>query len=114
MIIGKLDRKLKLYKRTFTNNTYGEREVNTSSFVTIFGSFDFKSGNSTYDADALINKQTIECLVRYRIESEIGISPQFVITFGNTVYSIKSIKEVGRKDKLILTLLETNSIDLAV
>jgi len=112
MIIGKLDRKLKLYKRTFTNNTYGEREVNTSSFVTIFGSFDFKSGNSTYDADALINKQTIECLVRYR--TDIGISPQFAITFGNTVYSIKSIKEVGRKDKLILTLLETNSIDLAV
>ena len=112
MIIGKLDRKLKLYKRTFTNNTYGEREVNTSSFVTIYGSFDFKSGNSTYDADALINKQTIECLVRYR--TDIGISPQYAITFGNTVYSIKSIKEVGRKDKLILTLLETNSIDLAV
>jgi head-tail adaptor len=112
MIIGKLDRKLKLYKRTFTNNTYGEREVNTSSFVTIYGSFDFKSGNSTYDADALINKQNIECLVRYR--TDIGISPQFAITFGNTVYSIKSIKEVGRKDKLILTLLETNSIDLAV
>tara|TARA_R100000654_G_scaffold1275_1_gene4636 strand:- start:1213 stop:1551 length:339 start_codon:yes stop_codon:yes gene_type:complete len=112
MIIGKLDRKLKLYKRTFTNNTYGEREINTSSFVTIYGSFDFKSGNSTYDADALINKQNIECLVRYR--TDIGISPEFAITFGNTVYSIKSIKEVGRKDKLILTLLETNSIDLAV
>ena len=112
MIIGKLDRKLKLYKRTFTNNTYGEREVNTSSFVTIYGSFDFKSGNSTYDADALINKQTIECLVRYR--TDIGISPQYAITFGNTVYSIKSIKEVGRKDKLILTLLETNAIDLAI
>ena len=112
MIIGKLDRKLKLYKRTFTNNTYGEREVNTSSFVTIYGSFDFKSGNSTYDADALINKQNIECLVRYR--TDIGISPEYAITFGNTVYSIKSIKEVGRKDKLILTLLETNAIDLAI
>ena len=112
MIIGKLDRKLKLYKRTLTNNLYGEREVNSSSFVTIYGSFDFKSGNTSYDADALINKQTIECLVRYR--TDIGISPEYAITFGNTVYSIKSIKEVGRKDKLILTLLETNSIDLAV
>ena len=112
MIIGKLDRKLKLYKRTLTNNLYGEREVNSSSFVTIYGSFDFKSGNTSYDADALINKQNIECLVRYR--TDIGISPQYAITFGNTVYSIKSIKEVGRKDKLILTLLETNSIDLAV
>tara|TARA_R100000773_G_C4218366_1_gene116850 strand:- start:1951 stop:2289 length:339 start_codon:yes stop_codon:yes gene_type:complete len=112
MIIGKLDRKLKLYKRTITNNLYGEREVNSSSFVTIYGSFDFKSGDTKYDADALINKQNIECLVRFR--TDIGISPEYAITFGSTVYSIKSIKEVGRKDKLILTLLETNAEDLAV
>ena len=112
MIIGKLDRKLKLYKRTFNNDLYGERSVNLQTFVTIFGSFDFKSGNTNYDADALINKQMIECLVRFR--TDIGVSPQYALTFGTTVYSIKSIKEVGRKDKLILTLLETNSIDLAV
>ena len=112
MIIGKLDRKLKLYKRTFDNNLYGEREVDSTSFVTIYGSFDFKSGNTTYDADALINKQMIECLVRYR--TDIGVSPQYVLTFGNRVYSIKSIKEVGRKDKLILTLVETDALDLTV
>ena len=60
MIIGKLDRKLKLYKRTFNNDLYGARSVSTQTFVTIYGSFDFKSGNTTYDADALINKQMIE------------------------------------------------------
>ena len=112
MIIGKLDRKLKLYKRTFSTNEFGERDVDTSSFVTIYGSFDFKSGDTTYDADALINKEKIECLVRYRVG--IGVSPEFAITFGSTVYSIKSIKEVGRKDKLILSLEETDAIDLTV
>jgi head-tail adaptor len=112
MIIGKLDRKLKLYKRTFTNDLYGERGVNVQTFVTIYGSFDFKSGNTTYDADALINKETIECLVRYR--TDIGVSPQYALKFGSTVYSIKSIKEVGRKDKLILTLVETDAQDLTV
>jgi head-tail adaptor len=112
MIIGKLDRKLKLYKRTFSNDIYGERGVNASTFVTIYGSFDFKSGNTNYDADALINKETIECLVRYR--TDIGVSPQYALTFGSTVYSIKSIKEVGRKDKLILTLVETDAQDLTV
>ena len=112
MIIGKLDRKLKLYKRTFTNDVYGEREVRDRSFVTIYGKFDFKSGDTTYDADALINKQNIECLVRYR--TDIGVSPQYALTFGSTVYSIKSIKEVGRKDKLILTLVETDAQDLTV
>tara|TARA_R100001224_G_scaffold107827_1_gene83481 strand:+ start:69 stop:407 length:339 start_codon:yes stop_codon:yes gene_type:complete len=110
MIIGKLDRKLRLSKRTFTNDLYGERSVNVSTSVTIYGSFDFKNGNTTYDADALINKETIECLVRYR--TDIGVSPQYALTFGTTVYSIKSIKEVGRKDKLILTLVETDAIDL--
>jgi head-tail adaptor len=112
MIIGKLDRKLKLYKRTFTTDVYGERSVNVTTFVTIYGSFDFKSGDTTYDADALINKQMIECLVRYR--TDIGVSPQYALTFGTTVYSIKSIKEVGRKDKLILTLVETDAQDLTV
>ena len=112
MIIGKLDRKLKLYKRTFTNDVYGEREVDASSFVTIYGNFDFKSGDTKYDADALINKQMIECLVRFR--TDIGVSPQYALTFGTTVYSIKSIKEVGRKDKLILTLVETDAQDLTV
>lgn len=112
MIIGKLDRKLKLYKRTFTIDLYGERNVNVQTFVTIFGSFTFKSGNTTYDADALINKENIECLVRFR--TDIGVSPQYVLTFGSTVYSIKSIKEVGRKDKLLLTLVETDAQDLTV
>ena len=112
MIFGKLDRKLKLYKRTFNNDLYGERTVDVQSFVTIYGSFDFESGNTTYDADALINKEKIECLVRYR--TDIGVSPQYALTFGSTVYSIKSIKEVGRKDKLILTLVETDAQDLTV
>jgi len=80
--------------------------------VTIYGNFDFKSGDTKYDADALINKQMIECLVRFR--TDIGVSPQYALTFGTTVYSIKSIKEVGRKDKLILTLVETDAQDLTV
>tara|TARA_Y100001938_G_scaffold130505_1_gene186536 strand:+ start:81 stop:419 length:339 start_codon:yes stop_codon:yes gene_type:complete len=112
MIIGKLDRKLKLYKSTFTTDEYGARVVNNSTFVTIYGSFDFKSGDTKYDADALINKEMIECLVRFR--TDIGVSPQYALTFGTTVYSIKSIKEVGRKDKLILKLVETDAQDLTV
>tara|TARA_R100001463_G_C3458495_1_gene214576 strand:- start:190 stop:528 length:339 start_codon:yes stop_codon:yes gene_type:complete len=112
MIIGKLDRKLRLFKRTFNNDLYGARSVNVQTSVTIYGSFDFKSGDTKYDADALINKQIIECLVRYR--TDIGVSPEYALTFGNTVYSIKSIKEVGRKDKLILTLVETDAHDLEV
>tara|TARA_R110002012_G_scaffold198801_1_gene367717 strand:+ start:894 stop:2303 length:1410 start_codon:yes stop_codon:yes gene_type:complete len=112
MIIGKLDRKLKLFTQTFSTNAYGERVVSDNSFVTIYGDFDFKSGNTTYDADDLINSQTIECLIRYR--TNIGTTPQYFIQNGSTNYSIKAIKQVGnRKDAMILTLEKNDVVDLS-
>jgi len=111
MIIGKLDRKLKLYTQTYSTNAYGERVVSDNSYVTIYADFDFKGGNTNFDADALINDQPIECLIRYR--TNIGVSPQYFISNGSTNYSIKSIKEIGRKDKMILLLEKNDVVDLS-
>jgi len=111
MIVGKIDRKLKLYKQTFTTNDYGERVVASNTFVTIYGDFDFKGGKTSFDADALINEERIECLIRYR--TDIGVTPQYYISNGSTNYSIKSIKEVGRKEKMILLLEKNDVVDLA-
>ena len=111
MIIGKLDRKLKLFTQTFSTNAYGERVVSDNSFVTIYADFDFKGGNTNFDADALINDEKIECLIRYR--TNIGVSPQYFISNGSTNYSIKSIKEVGRKDAMVLLLEKNDVVDLS-
>jgi len=111
MIIGKLDRKLKLFTQTFSTNAYGERVVSDNSFVTIYADFDFKGGNTNFDADALINDERIECLIRYR--TNIGVSPQYFISNGSTNYSIKSIKEVGRKDAMVLLLEKNDVVDLS-
>jgi len=111
MIIGKLDRKLKLYTQTYSTNAYGERVVSDNSYVTIYGDFDFKGGNTNFDADALINDERIECLIRYR--TNIGVSPQYFISNGSTNYSIKSIKEVGRKDAMVLLLEKNDVVDLS-
>jgi len=111
MIIGKLDRKLKLYTQTYSTNAYGERVVSDNSYVTIYGDFDFKGGNTSFDADALINDERIECLIRYR--TNIGVSPQYFISNGSTNYSIKSIKEVGRKDAMVLLLEKNDVVDLS-
>ena len=111
MIIGKLDRKLKLYTQTYSTNAYGERVVSDNSYVTIYGDFDFKGGNTNFDADALINDERIECLIRYR--TNIGVSPQYFISNGSTNYSIKSIKEIGRKDAMILLLEKNDVVDLS-
>lgn len=114
MIIGKIDRKLKLHKRIFTTNSYGERVFDGSMSVTIYGDFNFRSGNTKYDADALINDENIECLIRYR--TNIGVSPQFYIRHDAKNYTIKSIKEVGRKEKMILSLelSDTNDVSLTL
>jgi surface protein len=111
MIIGKLDRKLKLYTQTYSTNAYGERVVSDNSYVTIYADFDFKGGNTNFDADALINDERIECLIRYR--TNIGVSPQYFISNGSTNYSIKSIKEVGRKDAMVLLLEKNGVVDLS-
>ena len=111
MIIGKLDRKLKLYTQTYSTNAYGERVVSDNSYVTIYADFDFKGGNTNFDADALINDERIECLLRYR--TNIGVSPQYFISNGSTNYSIKSIKEVGRKDAMVLLLEKNDVVDLS-
>ena len=111
MILGKLDRKLKLFTQTFSTNAYGEREVSDNSSVTIYGDFDFRGGKTSFDADSLINEERIECLIRYR--TNIGVSPQYFISNGSTNYSIKSIKEVGRKDAMILTLEKNDVVDLS-
>ena len=111
MIIGKLDRKLKLYTQTYSTNAYGERVVSDNSYVTIYADFEFKGGNTNFDADALINDERIECLIRYR--TNIGVSPQYFISNGSTNYSIKSIKQVGRKDAMVLLLEENDVVDLS-
>jgi len=111
MIIGKLDRKLKLYTQTYSTNAYGERVVSDNSYVTIYADFDFKGGNTNFDADALINDERIECLIRYR--TNIGVSPQYFISNGSTNYSIKSIKEVGRKNAMVLLLEKNDVVDLS-
>ena len=111
MIIGKLDRKLKLYTQTYSTNAFGERVVSDNSYVTIYADFDFKGGNTNFDADALINDERIECLIRYR--TNIGVSPQYFISNGSTNYSIKSIKQVGRKDAMVLLLEKNDVVDLS-
>jgi len=102
MIFGKLDRKLSLINQTFTTNAYGERIAGSGTSVTIYGDFNFKSGKANYESDVFIGEQTIECLIRYR--TAIGPSPDWYIRNGDRLYSINGIREVGRKDKMILTL----------
>jgi len=102
MIFGKLDRKLTLLNQVYTTNAYGERIAGSGTSVTIYGDFNFKSGKANYESDVFIGEQRIECLIRYR--DSIGVSPDFYIRNGDTSYAITGIREVGRKDKMILTL----------
>lgn len=106
MIFGKLDTPISLKVQSYTTNVYGEREVSSTTVSTIFANFNFKSGNTKYEADNLTTTENIECMIRFR--TDIGPSRRFVIAKGSQNYTIKSVREFGRKDYLILTLEQQN------
>ena len=110
MIFGKLDRKLTLFNQTFTTNAYGERIAGTPTSVTIYADFNFKAGKTSYESDVFVGEQMVECLIRYR--TAIGTSPDFYLTNGDDEFAILGIKEIGRKDKMILTIVKRDLKDI--
>ena len=110
MIFGKLDRKLTLFNQTFTTNAYGERVSGSAASVTIFADFNFKGGKTSYESDVFVGEQMVECLIRYR--TSIGTSPDFYLSDGDNEYAILGIKEIGRKDKMLLTIVKKELKDI--
>lgn len=110
MIFGKLDTKLTLYNQTFTTNSYGERVAGTPTSVSIYADFNYKSGKLNYESDVLVGSQMIECLIRYR--TAIGTSPDFYLSDGDNEFAIESIREIGRKEKMILTIVKKDLKDI--
>lgn len=106
MIVGKLDTPVTLKKHTFSQNEFGESKINGTTSTTIWADFTYKSGDTKFQGDNLTTTEKIECMVRYR--TDIGTSRHYVITKGTQNYTIKSVKEIGRKDYLMLTLEEQN------
>tara|TARA_S200002703_G_scaffold60822_1_gene52696 strand:+ start:7290 stop:7625 length:336 start_codon:yes stop_codon:yes gene_type:complete len=102
MIIGKLDTPITLKRQTFVTNAYGEREVDTTTVQTIWADFTYKNGNTKFEADNLTNTEVIECMIRFR--TDIGTSRHYVIAIGSQNYTIESVREIGRKDYMMLTL----------
>ena len=102
MIIGKLDTRLELVKQTYTQNAYGARTVNTQTSAFIYADFDYKAGGTKYEADFLENTQVIQAMIRFR--TNIGASNEYILKKGSDVYTIKSIREIGRKDYMLLTI----------
>jgi hypothetical protein len=52
----------------------------------------------------------VECLIRYR--TAIGTSPDFYLSDGDNEYAILGIKEIGRKDKMLLTIVKKDLKDI--
>lgn len=102
MLIGTLDKQISIFKRTFRQNAFGERQVlTTDTPISAWARIEFKDGSSKFDADAFVTNEPVRMIIRYT--TEIGTSPEFYINsadYGN--YLIRSIQEIGRKEGLIL------------
>jgi head-tail adaptor len=112
MLIGTLDREISIYKRTFRQDAFGERQVFiTDTPISAWARIEFKDGSSKFDADAFVTNEPVRMIIRYT--TEIGTSPEFYInskTYGN--YLIRSIQEIGRKEGLILICDNKNVVEI--
>lgn len=102
MLIGRLDKKITIYKRNFNLDDFGGVKVRgTTSTVTAWARIDFDAGSTSMDADAFTNNQPVRMTIRWT--STIGTSPQYYINsaeYGD--YFIRSVQELGRREGLVL------------
>lgn len=100
MIIGKLDKRITLHKRTFAANVYGERTVDVDTTTVLWADIKFSKGNTKYDADVFVNSEPAEFVIRWT--SDIGTSPEYYISSDYGDHYIRGVRELGRREGLIL------------
>tara|TARA_R100001440_G_scaffold23356_1_gene38029 strand:- start:883 stop:1923 length:1041 start_codon:yes stop_codon:yes gene_type:complete len=115
MLIGRLDRQITIYKRTFTRDDFGASKINTTASTTAFAHIEFKSGSAKFDADSMVAQQNVEITIRWT--ADIGTSPEFYINdseFGNFfIRNVKQINKIGRREGLLLECDNKDTIGVA-
>ncbi len=109
MIFGRLDRKISIYRPTFSQDGYGEQVRTNSLYKNAWARIYFQtSGSKTeYEADSFIGSAKIDFLVRY--DESITIKDYIVYRGDN--YYIQEVQELGRKEGLKLKTIKKEDIN---
>lgn len=95
---GRLDKRIKLQRKTISENSFGEPIETWADIKTVWAEYLPMRGAERY-----ASAQTIaEADTRWRIRYRDGITPVDRIYYNNTVYDVQSVVELGRKSGLEL------------
>lgn len=103
MRIGLSDRRVEVQRYTTTTNTYGERQLNWATYITVWAEL-MKTGISM-DENITGNQDMPVQRLRFKIRSSTdsrAINPADRVIYNSNTYTIQGIEEVGRNDQLIL------------
>lgn len=98
MIIGKMDRKVRIYTNGTTLNEYGEKTTSSTSYVDLWAAIDFKQGKVGIDADNPLAELPVVFTTRYN-QGFTADTTKYIL-YNGVNYYIRSVQEIGRKKGL--------------
>tara|TARA_R100001015_G_C4582408_1_gene138746 strand:- start:381 stop:704 length:324 start_codon:yes stop_codon:yes gene_type:complete len=106
MIIGKMDRKIRIFTNLTTHNDYGEEYIQSESAVDLWAAVDFKQGKVGIDADNPLAEIPVVFTTRYN--QGFTANTLKYIFYNDVKYYIRSVQEIGRKQGLrIFTIAQS-------
>ena len=105
MIIGKLDRRIRVERFTETVNAYGDREKTWAELITVWAALDMKRTRSLQESiqkTTETTKQRMQWRIRYSPDSS-GITAMDRIVYNGKVQDIIGVQEMGRGVDILIT-----------
>ncbi len=100
MIIGKLDKRIQIYRPTFTQNNYGERSASFTLYGSRWAQVFHSTGGSKaeYEAESFVNTANVDFIIRF----DSSITTADKILYKSQYYYITEIQEINRDEALRL------------
>jgi SPP1 family predicted phage head-tail adaptor len=109
MNIGRMERKIVIQKPTYSvsSNTNDKSVSAWTTYKTCFASWVHKQSNEVFETGQMVAKDTYEWKIRYYDASAVKMDMR--ISYNSEYYYLVGIKELGRKEALLLTSIKRDN-----
>lgn len=103
---GKLDRRIIIQQKTESTDSYGQRTLTWATYSTVWANTMEMLGKEDDDS----NNRSTKREVQFRIRYNSNFTNEMRVIWESEYYKIEDIKELGRRDGMILkTMLLTQT-----
>ncbi|GAA5124660.1 phage head closure protein [Luteolibacter yonseiensis] len=103
---GKMDRRIRLQKRTFSRDTTGSNVETWADNAGVWAEDVKQGGGESVIADADRGQDTRQFRIRHRDMN----AQDYRVSYDGKIYEIRNIQEEGRKNTLLLDTVATQGI----